>query len=171
VDINPLAEFIASFLRWFLGAVLLGSIIFILFKMNIITINPGISKGKMLKSEIESSFMDNIVLPPDIIQNAQREWSKKNITAALSLLYRGAIFYIINVKKIGIPDYTTEKENLSTVYQKLKGKEDAALLLDDFSILTSQWQRCAYGDRFPDDTTFMRLCNTWKYYFIEMGRP
>ncbi len=166
--INSIASFIASLLPWIFGILLIAAIIYILLKNNIINLKPGVSKNIILKSEIETSFLDKISLPSDIINSAKADWDKNNPIAALSLLYRGAIYYIVNLKKIFIPDYTTERENLDIVKKKLKEIEDKEILLNNFSFLTSNWQKCAYANIVPDYPTFINLCETWKNYFAEM---
>jgi hypothetical protein len=102
----------------------------------------------------------NAFLPTDISQQAWTLWQSGEATAALSLLYRGALSVLTTRDGLSIDESATENECLRLVKSK-----QAFELTAYFSGLTRVWQNIAYAGRLPSDVEAQRLCREWQRYF------
>jgi hypothetical protein len=100
------------------------------------------------------------VLPKDIAQQASILWQSGETSAALSLLYRGALSVLITRDGLMINDSATENECLRLVQSK-----QPIELSRYFSCLTRAWQKLAYAQRIPSEAEAQQLCNEWPHYF------
>jgi len=100
------------------------------------------------------------VLPKDIAQQASILWQSGEASAALSLLYRGALSVLTTRDGLMIDDSATENECLHLV----KSKQPIELSTY-FSGLTRAWQKLAYAQRIPSEAEAQQLCNEWPHYF------
>jgi hypothetical protein len=109
-------------------------------------------------------LLDNVVekqsLPVNIPQQAWLVWQSGEISAAISLLYRGALSTLITHNGLRIDDSATESECLHLVKKK-----ESIELYTYFSNLTLTWQNLAYAGRQPTDAEAQRLCREWQQYF------
>ncbi|MEN8218416.1 MAG: DUF4129 domain-containing protein [Pseudomonadota bacterium] len=104
--------------------------------------------------------LKNAFLPTDISQQAWTLWQSGEATAALSLLYRGALSVLVTRDGLSIDESATENECLRLVRYK-----QAVELTAYFSGLTRVWQNIAYAGRLPSDVEAQRLCREWLRYF------
>lgn len=167
--IVKIAEIIAALLPWILLlSLFIVLIAIIIMKRQYLTgfIKSFYSKNKPGKTGyLHGKSIEQSVLPVEIIQKAKQLWKEAEPTPALSLLYRGAIFYFMNEMHIPVPASATENECYEQVTRSLSGQNNYAMLCTDFSHLIRIWLYSAYAGRHPDDKTFYSLCHRWDIYF------
>ncbi|MEM6533768.1 MAG: DUF4129 domain-containing protein [Myxococcota bacterium] len=93
-------------------------------------------------------------LPDDIVGAARVAWAN-DPRLALSLLYRGALGYLIHRRGFRISEAATEGECAALVRRKQSD------LSEDFDLLTQTWTRLAYGERVPAAERFHALADRW----------
>lgn len=76
---------------------------------------------------------------------------------ALSLLYRGALVYLVIQEQLEVPDSATEGECLVLV-KASRSRAEA----DYFDSLTGHWLRMAYGHITPEAAPVLVLCDRWQ---------
>ncbi|MDM8557762.1 DUF4129 domain-containing protein [Candidatus Parabeggiatoa sp. HSG14] len=101
-------------------------------------------------------------LPTDISQQAWTLWESGKTSAAISLLYRGALSILMTRDGLNIHNSATENECLRLVRYKQSVELSAY-----FAGLTRIWQNIAYAKRLPNDIEAQNLCKEWQQYFGE----
>jgi hypothetical protein len=102
-------------------------------------------------------------LPDDVLATARAQWARGEQALAMSLLYRGALSYVVERLRVDVPSSATEGECLEIVEENL-----GAPVFVDFELLTRAWQLVAYAKRAPSHRTFEELCTRWSPY---LGHP
>lgn len=97
-------------------------------------------------------------LPDDLVSAARKAWREGNPQLSLSLLYRGAIAWMVNVACLPISESDTE----SDCVRHALGLSDNELE-EYFGKLTEQWMGLAYGKQIPSDEVIDDLCNRWPF--------
>ena len=103
-------------------------------------------------------------LPADVPGAAWAAWQRGEGTAALALLYRGALAGLIRRDGLEIEPSWTEGDCLAAV-RRGAGRERA----DCFARLTAAWQSAAYAHRLPAGEEVERLCAGWRRSFGAAG--
>lgn len=98
-------------------------------------------------------------LPNDIPETAQELWRKGQTTAALSLLYRGALARL-GAEGVVLRESFTEDDCVRSARKEVTGER-----ADFFAELTRTWQQVAYAHRLPEVETVGRLWNCWGEHF------
>ncbi|MBN1798121.1 MAG: hypothetical protein JW822_06075 [Spirochaetales bacterium] len=127
--------------------------------------SPSSGSDRQKTRYLQGKNAEEPVLSRQVIGQAQQFWKAGKPKQALSLMYRGAISYLVNSMQIPIPDSATEGECLSRVTERLYDKTIHENIVSDFTHLIHAWLYSAYADRHPDDTVFYSLCNNWGNYF------
>lgn len=96
-------------------------------------------------------------LPDDPAAEARRLVAQGAFREALSLLYRGALVYLVTQEHIEIPDSATEGE-----CERLVRSNRSAAEADYFNTLTNHWLRMAYGHIVPAEEPVVLLCQRWQ---------
>lgn len=96
--------------------------------------------------------------PKDIPQQVWARWLAGQHRAALSLLYRGALYHLQQEQGLAISRSMTEAECLSLV----KTVPDLYAYLAN---IVSIWQRFAYAHQSPPDADIEKLCAAWTEHF------
>ncbi|WP_299201419.1 hypothetical protein [uncultured Amphritea sp.] len=96
-------------------------------------------------------------LPDDPAAEARRLVAQGAFREALSLLYRGALVYLVTQEYIEIPDSATEGE-CERLVRNYRSKAEA----DYFNTLTNHWLRMAYGHIVPAEEPVIMLCQQWQ---------
>ncbi len=116
-----------------------------------------------LRQEAQSGFLvDSEQLPPRILDSAREAWREGLHRRALSLLFRGAIAFMIDGKMVDIAECSTEGEVLAEVK-----KQAPANMAGDFKVLTQTWINLAYGHKIPSDERFERICQDYDRHWQE----
>lgn len=96
-------------------------------------------------------------LPEDVAVAALEAWRSGRRQEAMSLLYRGAISWMIGKAGVEIAESDTENDCLGRV------RKAGALHHEYFGSLTDEWVRLAYAREVPSDQTVEHLCRTWPF--------
>ncbi len=97
-------------------------------------------------------------LPRDIVKQARSLWEGGRFHEAVSLLYRGAISWLIEQENVPILESDTEHECLQR--SQATAKPGAAAY---FNQLTGAWVAVAYGKRRPTDAQAGQLFENWPF--------
>ena len=95
-------------------------------------------------------------LPADVPGEALRLWRAGERRRAMSLLYRGSVFAVVDRHGVRLPENATEGMCIAAVEQQA----DAARA-EFFSKLVTAWMWCAYAGRDPDDDFVAFVCAQW----------
>ncbi|MBK1827750.1 hypothetical protein JIN81_12025 [Haloferula rosea] len=96
-------------------------------------------------------------LPDDVAVAAMEAWRSGRRQEAMSLLYRGAISWMIGKGGVEIAESDTENDCLGRV------KTSQVLHQEYFGSLTTEWIRLAYARQIPSDETIESLCRNWPF--------
>lgn len=99
--------------------------------------------------------VNNQSLPDDLIASAQSLWSSDQ-RAALSLLYRGFLNYLLQQQTLPLTAAHTENEVLA-----MTDALDPQLQFYGQQ-LTQYWVNLAWGHRLPAHSQFVQLCQQWQ---------
>ena len=99
-------------------------------------------------------------LPDNPAAIAQQLAEAGEYREALSLLYRGALVFLVTEQAIDIPDSATEGECQLLVSQYRDVDES-----EYFSQLTHSWLAMAYGHILPEQEQVLALCQQWSGVF------
>ena len=97
-------------------------------------------------------------LPEDIPAAALAAWREGNAQLATSLLYRGAICWLVEIANLPLLDSDTESDCI----QHSQGLSDTGKH-EYFSSLTAEWVRTAYNEMPPTDSAMQQLCASWPF--------
>lgn len=100
-------------------------------------------------------------LPEDVATTALQAWREGRHHEAMSLLYRGAISWMIRHGGVEIAESDTENDCLGRVDRAGAGHAGY------FSDLTGEWVRLAYARELPTNDRVESLCGNWP--FLERG--
>ncbi|MEM9236800.1 MAG: DUF4129 domain-containing protein [Verrucomicrobiota bacterium] len=96
-------------------------------------------------------------LPEDVSDTALRLWREGHRHEAMSLLYRGAISWMINRGGVEIAESDTESDCLN------RARSAGVHHVDYFDGLTRQWMMLAYAREEPGDGEVEQLCGSWPF--------
>ena len=99
-------------------------------------------------------------LPVDLVARARQLAMEGNVTAALALLYRGALVGLVHGAGVQFKDGDTERDCLRRAGGALQGVE-----LAYFGSLVRSWQHAAYAHTAPNRDAVLGLCDQWPASF------
>lgn len=99
-------------------------------------------------------------LPADVVAAARGELAAGRATAALSLLYRGALVALIH--RVGVEFRVGDTED--DCERRVAGRIDGARL-EYFRDLLAAWRLAAYAHDSPESHRLERLCRDWGRHF------
>ena len=99
-------------------------------------------------------------LPTDLVARARQLALAGNVTAALALLYRGALVGLVHGEGVQFKDGDTERDCLRRAGGALQGVE-----LAYFGTLVRSWQHAAYAHTAPHRDAVLGLCDDWPASF------
>jgi hypothetical protein len=110
-------------------------------------------------------------LPDDVSAVAWSLWQDGNQRAALALLYRGALVFLIHTHQVELGIGSTEGDCLRAAVDA----HDAHDTLDApgriyFGELTKAWLLTAYRHTPPEEELAKRLCLEWRAHFHQRGQ-
>ncbi len=118
------------------------------------------NKGANKRRSVPQFFGDDFnpeELPQNIAAEAEQLARKGELRKALSLLYRGTLFRLIQNYHLEIPDSATEGECMHLVRASSLTAE-----ADYFYDLTRQWLQTAYAHTTPEQERLLGLCQQWQ---------
>ena len=99
-------------------------------------------------------------LPADLVARARQLARAGDVTAALAMLYRGALVELVHGAGVQFKDGDTERDCLRRAGDTLRGGE-----LRYFGTLVRSWQHAAYAHTAPPVDTVLGLCDEWPASF------
>ena len=98
-------------------------------------------------------------LPKALSDEAREAWLRGDHHAAMSLLYRGAISWMVNQGRVPIVESDTENDCVRRVLDKQEDIERGEF----FECLTHSWVNLAYGKSLPADSVVLDMCDRWPF--------
>jgi len=149
---------------WCLVAAAVAAIIWVIIK-NRYALKKGIKTAKVDDSapKVKSVMGMDVTpesLPKELHEEARAAWIRGDHQLAMSLLYRGAISWMVNRAAVPIIESDTEQDCVLRVHS---GNESAAANSSYFKQLTGNWVKLAYGKYLPSDSEVMQLCDHWPF--------
>ena len=122
----------------------------------------GLARGRKNQPRVMPEQLFGLDLRPDQLPDDPAAAARKLINEgayreALSLLYRGALVFLVTQQHIEVPDSATEQECQDLVEQQRSSQEAAY-----FSELTATWLKMAYGHISPEVEQVVLLCDQWQ---------
>lgn len=99
-------------------------------------------------------------LPRDIAGKARKLWEAGDRQGSISMLYRGAISWMINQANVPILESDTEHECLERSRAGIQDKQAGY-----FARLTRIWVGIAYGNKEPSSPEIGDLFENWPFDF------
>ena len=99
-------------------------------------------------------------LPVDLVARARQLALAGDVTAALALLYRGALVGLVHGAGVQFKDGDTERDCLRRAGAVLQGVD-----LAYFGTLVRSWQHAAYAHTAPHRDAVLGLCDRWPVSF------
>lgn len=104
-------------------------------------------------------------LPDDIASEAESLIRQGQLRAGLALLYRGALFKLVNQYGVALKKSFTENDCLRAVKSPVPSVTSSY-----FKDLTNQWLLLAYAHVEPEQDNALRFCKQWNSAFKAAGR-
>lgn len=156
-----LAEGMRFALLVLLGVMIVGVVILIVTQVRPGLVNVKAAWRPALPERISGGLpAPPEALPRDVVSKARALWEKGDREAALSLLYRGALAWMIDHRQAEIEEGDTEADCLRAARAVLGTAQ-----LAYFQSLTRSWIQIAYGRRTPDEAVGAALLEDWGTHF------
>ncbi len=98
-------------------------------------------------------------LPKALSDEARDAWFRGEHHTAMSLLYRGAISWMVNQGRVPIVESDTENDCVRRVLAKDIDEGKGQF----FAGLTSSWVTLAYGENLPSEAEVLEMCDHWPF--------
>ncbi len=98
-------------------------------------------------------------LPKRLAEVAREAWLRGDHQFAMSLLYRGAISWMVNHGRVPIMESDTEHDCIRRVSENHVPVERRQF----FSHLTEKWVGLAYGENLPLESEVILMCDSWPF--------
>lgn len=152
-------------LLWATLVFVIGLIIY-RFRESLLTLGGGLNKAKEkdipVPTELFSLDVRQESLPDDVSAEAQKLWQAKDYRAAIALLYRASLAYLLHQRELPLKVGHTEGDCV-----RLVQSQAPEAVSGYFAHLTQAWLRLAYGHFLPSEPLFLELCNNWRIQFGE----
>lgn len=99
-------------------------------------------------------------LPADVAAAALERWRAGDARGALSLLYRGSVFFAVASYGVRLPASATEGMCLAAVEGQTDERHSRF-----FAEIVAAWTACAYGARLPAADVVPTLCEQWASHY------
>lgn len=159
-DVSGLFSGVFVMLFWSGIVIALAAVIWVIYKnrkaLNKGELDPADDDRKKVKSVMGMDVTPES-LPKEIHEEARDAWKRGEQHLALSLLYRGAISWMVNQARVPIVESDTEEDCLRRV------KTMKLTTGQYFKGVTNSWVGLAYGKKLPADEEVMGLCDQWPF--------
>lgn len=161
-----LIALLASSFEAILTAAVVAIVLLLLYRYRVwlIQFMPGRTALQRQDKQPQSIFGLDISkdqLPDDPGAQARLLWQQGQQRQALSLLYRGSLFNLVNRQHLTLHDGFTEGECVQQVKQNAQPQ-----IAEYFQLLTTNWQRLAYADIMPKQDIMLQLFDQWHSVFM-----
>lgn len=153
-------EILGMFLKVAFFGGLLALLVWLIYRYRHVFVGKGGTRVKPVREAARVVMGMEVTpesLPDDVAGEALRHWRAGRHHEALSLLYRGAIAWMIRHGGVEIAESDTENDCLGRVSRAEAGH------LAYFQKLTGEWVRLAYARERPQDVTVEELCGGWPF--------
>ena len=159
-ELGRILSFIFEFWLWIIVA-FLG---FLIYRTRDIWL-PFLQASHMPKKSaqrvmLSSGEITQATLPDDIPGAVRKLWGAGQKRDALSLLFRGSVFYVVTQHGVRLPPSATEGDCVSAV-----NRHSGPALSSYFEKVVMTWVWCAYGSREPADDALSALCADWPKHY------
>ncbi len=157
-------SFLAEFGLWILAAVLI--VVLYLSRdrwLPYLMVEQGSSQTRA-RVVLSTGEVTAAELPADIPGRVRELWSAGQHRAALSLLYRGSVFALVDRHGVRLPESATEGSCIAAVTRQASASQS-----EFFRAVVNAWIRLAYGSRLPSDETIQALTAEWASHYGEAG--
>ena len=159
-QVGLLLSFLAEFGLWVLAAALV-----IVLYLNrdrwlpylLVERRPNERRARIVLATGEIKAAD---LPADIPGRVRELWAGGQHRAALSLLYRGSVFALVDRYGLRLPESATEGSCVAAV-----ARQSSATQSEYFRAVVNVWIRLAYGSELPSDETVQALTADWSRHY------
>lgn len=110
--------------------------------------------------ELTSGTIAAADLPADIPGRVRQLWAEGRQREALSLLYRGSVFALVDRYGVRLPASATEGDCLVAVEEQASAPQS-----ESFRRIVTAWIQLAYGAEQPADGTVDELVSTWPRHY------
>lgn len=153
-------SFLAEFGLWILAAVLV-----IVLYLNRDRWLPYLlveqsSRGQRPRVVLATGEITAAELPEDVPGRVRELWAAGRHRAALSLLYRGSVFAMVDRYGLRLPESATEGSCIAAVTRQ-SGETQS----EYFRSIVNVWIRLAYGSELPSDETVQALTADWARHY------
>lgn len=156
------SRFISYTIMLLLLALLVGLVVWVMIRLRVWEFVKKRSKTNTVEDTEVSIIADasnEIELPSDVVANAKLAWSEGRTRDAMSLLYRGALLYLIAKHSCPIEDCDTERICARVIARRVPS------LSTVFNKLSLHWQQVAYGKKTLADPEFRQLLSLYEDSF------
>jgi len=155
-------EGISLFVFWSLVLILLGLIVWVILKNR-----HALDKTNSLEEVDDVPPVKSVMgmdvtlesLPKALSEEAREAWLRGEHQLALSLLYRGAISWMVHQGRIAIVESDTENDCVQRVLEKQMPDGKGSF----FKGVTDAWIQLAYGKHLPPEAEVLEMCNQWPF--------
>jgi hypothetical protein len=110
--------------------------------------------------ELTSGAIAAADLPTDIPGRVRLLWAEGREREALSLLYRGSLFALVERYGVRLPASATEGDCLVAVEEQASAPQS-----ESFRRIVAAWVQVAYGAQKPADATVDELVSSWPRHY------
>ena len=123
------------------------------------------SPGSAPRIVLSTGAVNAVDLPADIPGSARTLWAEGRNREAMSLLYRGSVFALVDRYGVRLPESATEGSCIAAVDAQASPSQS-----DLFRRIVAAWMQVAYGAQRPSAATFDELASSWPQYYGRPGR-
>ena len=155
-------QIISYIIMGLLIASLIGLVIWVLIRLRFWEfVKKRSKKSKADETEVSiiADSTTEVELPSDVVANAKLAWSEGRARDALSLLYRGALLFLIAKHSCPIEICDTERICARVIARRVP------TLSTVFNKLSMHWQQVAYGKKTLGDQEFRQLVSLYEDSF------
>ena len=111
------------------------------------------------QSTIVAAFHERLELPDDVLASSREAWESGNSREAISLLYRGALYYLVSYYECPVHLSHTESACLQLVAENVPQSHSS------FATITGSWQKIAYANKPIETPAFQALVHVYETDF------
>ncbi len=160
-------EGIFLMLFWAMVMAVVGLVIWVILKNK-----HALNKTKIMDLEVEVPVVKSVMgmdvtpesLPKALSEEAREAWLRGDHHQAMSLLYRGAISWMVNEGRVPLVESDTEDDCVRRVLESEGEQQVAEDRARFFMDLTASWVRLAYGKNLPSESEVMGMCDVWPFH-------
>ncbi|MAR91254.1 MAG: DUF4129 domain-containing protein [Pseudomonadota bacterium] len=159
VDPGPVARILLAVLEVALWGLVVALVVYLVLRFRSVGLPRGSSPPADSPSPPSHLFgmaLQQSSLPEDVVGEARALWQQQQYRAALSLLYRAALSFLVHERQLPLTSSHTEQECLQLCLQRESPQRG-----DYLRRLTRHWVILAYAHQPLTEAEFDALCADW----------